>query len=458
MTAIEEFEVTDEQAAAVSDVVEDHFHDKKSARISAASISKTVSAFANADGGEIYLGVEDDGSWDGFEDHEAANGHIQMLDSLFPLGHGSHISFLRNQNRTGLVAQIQIHKSSAIVNATDGVPRVRRGARNQKVDTAEAMAILERNKGITSHETATVKADSALITNSATVIEFILGVVPSAEPERWLRMQQMIRDDLPTVGGLLLYADLPQATLPKSGIKLYRYRTSEDMGTRETLDFDPVTIEGPIYGLISEAVERTTDLVSSIQVLGPSGLEAVQYPPETLHEVITNAVLHRDYAIEDEVHIRVFDNRIEVQSPGTLPGHVTVDNILDERFARNPGIVRLINKFPNPPNKDVGEGLRTAFQAMRHLKLKDPVIEQRDASVVVAIRHEKLASAEELVMEDLKANDEITNTIARELTGITSENAMKEVFYRLRNAELIEPIPGRERGPKAAWQRKPRKK
>ena len=62
-------------------------------------------------------------------------------------------------------------------------------------------------------------------------------------------------------------------------------------------------------------------------------------------------------------------NRIEVQSPGRLPAHVTPKNILDERFARNGAIVRLLNKFPDPPNRDVGEGLNTAFDKMRELGL-----------------------------------------------------------------------------------------
>jgi ATP-dependent DNA helicase RecG len=57
--------------------------------------------------------------------------------------------------------------------------------------------------------------------------------------------------------------------------------------------------------------------------------------------------------------------------------------------------VRIINKFPDPPNKDVGEGLNTAFQAMRKMRLKDPIIDERDNSVLVNIRHERLASPEE---------------------------------------------------------------
>ncbi|WP_445305523.1 ATP-binding protein [Microcoleus sp. herbarium2] len=65
----------------------------------------------------------------------------------------------------------------------------------------------------------------------------------------------------------------------------------------------------------------------------------------------------------------MFDNRIEIENLGKLPGHVTVKNILKEQYARNGAIVRIINKFPNPPNKDVGEGLNTAFQAMAKLRL-----------------------------------------------------------------------------------------
>lgn len=116
--------------------------------------------------------------------------------------------------------------------------------------------------------------------------------------------------------------------------------------------------------------------------------------------------------------------------------------------------MRLVNKFPNAPNKDVGEGLNTAFEAMEKLRLKQPIIEERDNSVVVILRHEKLASPEQLVMEYLQAHNEITNLTARDLTGIRSENSMKDVFYRLRDRGLLEPVPGKTVGSKAAWQKK----
>lgn len=170
------------------------------------------------------------------------------------------------------------------------------------------------------------------------------------------------------------------------------------------------------------------------------GLESIEYPEETLHEIITNAVLHRDYSIAADIQIRIFDNRVEVESPGKLPGHVTVDNILDSQTARNPKIVRLINKFPEPPNKDVGEGLNTAFAAMEKLRLKSPVIKEQDTSVLVIIKHEKLASPEEIVIDYMKTHESIRNKEGRDITGIKSENKMKRVFYTLRDQGYIRMI------------------
>jgi ATP-dependent DNA helicase RecG len=132
-----------------------------------------------------------------------------------------------------------------------------------------------------------------------------------------------------------------------------------------------------------------------------------------------------------------------VLSPGTLPGHVTPENILDERFARNASIVRLINKFPNPPNKDVGEGLNTAFQAMREMKLKDPVIMQQGGYVKVVLRHESLGTPEEIVLEYLKTHDQIVNREARKVCFIGSENKMKRILQRMVLNNLIELVPGR---------------
>lgn len=449
-------EITKDQSQRILTLDEGHFQDLKGLDIKPASLTKSLSAFANADGGELFIGIDENKAagvrtWRGFADEEAVNGHLQAFEGLFPLGGDFDYEFLQAEAETTLVLHATIRKTKDIKRASDGTPYLRRGAQNLPVNTKEELDRLERNKGIRSFETSTVAVPMIVVTNSEAIIGFMLDVIPSAEPEAWLRKQLLIGDNKPTVAAVLLFADEPQAALPKrSAIKIYRYTTTEEEGARETLAFDPITIEGCLYDQIRHAVARTRELIEGVQVLGPEGLQTISYPEETLHEIITNAVLHRDYAIADDVHVRIFDNRVEVESPGRLPAHVTVETILDERFARNGQLVRLINKFPNPPNKDVGEGLNTAFAAMKRLKLREPVIQELPNAVLVNIRHQRLGTPEELILEYLQDHEEITNKTVRELTGIGSENKVKSIFNGLIKVKQIERVPDKG-GPSSAY-------
>lgn len=330
---------------------------------------------------------------------------------------------------------------------------MRRGAQSLPVEGEAALQRLRYDKGLSSFEDEPVAASTKDVSNSETVIDFLLNVVPTAEPEAWLEKQRVIVDGRVTVAGALLFSDEPQAVLPKrSAVKIFRYTTKEDQGERDMLAFDPITIEGPTYDMIYDAVDKAREVIESIQKVGAGGMETISYPPEALHEIVTNAVLHRDYSIAADIQVRIFDNRVEIESPGKFPGHVTPDNVLSEQFARNPKLVRLINKFPDAPNKDVGEGLNTAFEAMEKLRLKKPVIQERENSVLVVLRHESLGSPEQLILDYVTTHEEITNPIARELTGIKSENVVKRAFYRLRDRGLLEQVPGK-RGKNSAWRK-----
>ena len=87
---------------------------------------------------------------------------------------------------------------------------------------------------------------------------------------------------------------------------------------------------------------------------------------------------------------------------------------------------------------------------MAKLRLKEPIIKENDNSVLVIIKHEKLASPEELVVDYLLKNDSITNRIGRNITGIKSENSMKRIFWKLRDAGMLYMIGA---GSAAAWKK-----
>lgn len=107
-------------------------------------------------------------------------------------------------------------------------------------------------------------------------------------------------------------------------------------------------------------------------------------------------------------------------------------------FARNGAIVRLLNKFPDPPNKDVGEGLNTAFEKMNSLGLKEPQIEEKDNDVLVIIRHEPLASPEQTIMTYLDTHETVRNKDAREITHIRDSDKMKVILRQMAKRGEIE--------------------
>lgn len=454
--SFEERTLSEKDLISLFAIEENHFNDFKSKDIEGKKLSRTISAFANASGGDVYLGIREENEtkikhWEGFKSIEDANGFIQMISNLMVMTNNYEVVFLKHPVLATYVLQVTIFKTQSIVYCTDGkIPYVRKGAQNLPCDTPEKIRRLELDKGISSFENeAVAESDFSDVDNSAVWEKFKNSIVPDTSTEAWLKKQRLFVDKKLTVAALLLFSDEPQICLPKrSSIKIFRYQTRGE-AERDTLVGVPVTVEGCAYSQIYEAVSKTKEIIESIKKFGKE-FETIEYPEETLHEIITNAVLHRDYSITTDIQIRIFDNRVEVESPGKLPGYVTVDNILTAQSARNPKIVRLINKFPEAPNKDVGEGLNTAFEAMAKLRLKEPVIEENDNSVLVIIKHEKLASPEEIVVDYLLKNDSITNRIGRNITGIKSENSMKRIFWKLRDAGMLYMIGA---GSAAAWKK-----
>ena len=453
--SFEERTLLEKDLTSLLAIEENHFNDFKSKDVEGKKLSRTISAFANASGGDVYLGIREENAtktkhWEGFNTIEDANGFIQMISNLLILTN-NEVVFLKHPVLATYVLQVTIFKTQAIVYCTDGkVPYVRKGAQNLPCDTPEKIRRLELDKGISSFENEVVaESDLSDVDDSIVWEKFKKNIVPDTNTEAWLKKQRLFIGEKLTVAALLLFCDEPQICLPKrSSIKIFRHQTSGE-AERDTLVGAPVTVEGCAYGQIYEAVSKTKEIIESIRKLGKE-FETIEYPEETLHEIITNAVLHRDYSIATDIQIRIFDNRVEVESPGKLPGYVTIDNILTAQSARNPKIVRLINKFPEAPNKDVGEGLNTAFEAMAKLRLKEPIIKENDNSVLVIIKHEKLASPEELVVDYLLKNDSITNRIGRNITGIKSENSMKRIFWKLRDAGMVYMIGA---GSAAAWRK-----
>jgi ATP-dependent DNA helicase RecG len=457
--------ISEKEALEILGRGENHVWDDKSAKAKGATLQKIACAFANAEGGEFGVGIEDRKTglsgldrWQGFSYEEEGNHiHQTLVRDIKPaIPYVVEWLEIEGQPERGLVALVTIQKSDSVHETAAGETRLRNGAASLTLNAKEAMD-LSLSKGASSYEDqALAKLSADDLAKEEELRSFLESYSPTTEPLAFIHKLRLADEQgQATVASAVLYASNPPAVIPKKcAIKIARYQTGAEVGKREHLDGTPITVEGPAYSQIQEALRIVTEIIESVPHMESDGaLTPVSYPPEALKEIVVNAVIHRDYNISDDIHILIFDNRVEVRSPGVLPGHMTIENLLTERVARNRTISRLLNLYPDAPNKDIGEGLNTVFDKMKEAKLKEPIFKNTGNSFVVILGHAPLARPHGLVMKYLESNDEITNSIARGLTGITSENTMKEVFKQLQKNGHLERVP-EKLGNKAAW-RKP---
>lgn len=436
---------------------EDHFYDKKSIRIGGAGLQKALVGFANSDGGDLIIGLEDakteselNKQWQGCATLEEFNGLLQAITEITPQIPCS-MNFLSSKGNVGYILLIQIDKSSQVHQTSSKDIYIRKGAQTLPIKDPEQLISLKFSKGLASFEDVEVpNVPPEVIVESLAINKFLLDFSPKTDALEFCVNQNLldIRTWNPKVCGLVLFAANPSSVIPtRGGVRITRYETKEDEPERDHLASSEL-LELPTYDLIHSTVNRISEIMSNISIWAVDGLKKAAYPPEAIWEIVVNAIIHRDYSISDDVQIKIFDNRIEVQSPGRLPGFVTIENILDVRYSRNKQIIRTLARYKTPPNKDMGEGLNTAFQKMKEWQLKQPIIEEINNSVLVTIPHTPLAKPEELVLEFLKNNSSITNKQGRDITGIKSENTMKAVFYALRDAGHLKMLP---KGSKTEW-------
>ena len=457
---MKEHEISESDLLALSERTEGHFFDRKATAISGQKLQKIVVAFANADGGEIVVGIADDKDepdpkkrWNGHRTVEQFNGHLQAIHQLNP-SVDARYEFLKTDSRDTIVLHVFLERSADVNKTADGKVYQRAGAQSLPL-TAEQITELGFAKGARSYENMKLPDLRAeQVADAQELKSFLSDYSPSTDSLDYVVNQHLVdtTDWTPLVAGVLLFGDNPSAMLPrKCGVRISRYETREDDPEREHLK-ESHYIEGPSYQLIHESVNKITSILSGISMGFSKEPNKQGYPPEAIWEVFVNAIVHRDYSISDDVHVIIFNDRIEITSPGRLPGYVRVDNILDARFSRNSKLVRCLNRYRNAPNKDMGEGLNTAFQKMKEWKLKPPVIEETGNYIKVTIRHAPLALPTEAIMSFLEDHSEITNSQARHLTGIKSENAVKKEFYKLRDQGVIERVPNKGGG-HAAWRK-----
>lgn len=363
-----------------STLKENQYFDRKSARKDDKEIAKHISAFANSAGGKLVIGIEDNGEVTGFKRNGARDVENFERAALTtctptPIVRKERIPVVNSSGEDDYVLVLDIEASTghSIARASDDEVFLRQNDKSVRLNREQVLA-LEYDKGQRIFEDELVEGSSLDDVDHEVLDRYkeILGT--TAPDEQVLRSRRFMRDGKLTVAGALLFAQDPSAMMPQARVRVLRY-DGVKMETGERLN---ITKErcfcGPLPKVIQGAYELISSMLREFQFLGSDGkFQTVpEYPEFAWFEGIVNAVTHRDYSFRgDYIRVSMFDDRLEIVSPGALPNIVTLDNMRTTRYSRNPRIARTLVEFGWV--RELNEGVKRIYTEMQDSLLNDPV-------------------------------------------------------------------------------------
>jgi ATP-dependent DNA helicase RecG len=200
----------------------------------------------------------------------------------------------------------------------------------------------------------------------------------------------------PTYAGLLLFGRYPQQWLPNATLLAGRF---------PGVTLADVFIKQELSGTLPEQLRQAeafvrSNLRSVVRLAGLTHQELPEYPYEAVRELLVNAVAHRDYNLQgDNIHLYLFADRLEVHSPGGLPGPMNLENLLEARFSRNAVIAQVLSDLGFVER--LGYGLNRVVTALRQAGLPPPRFEETAGTFRVTLYSAAVASLGEGLPPDL---------------------------------------------------------
>lgn len=442
-------------------------------RVSGKMVGKALEAlcaFANTDGGTLALGVEDPAKAQGMdrlyglvENPEAVDEfRRKTLTHLLPAVDGLRWIRLACRLRDGTdghVLLLVVPPSPKVHSILEDGTWTRLDASNREM-TATEITELSYRRGVISAESEPVPVPLDLLeTDTWQRFASNRGFLSGDIGDRLYRIGLAKRTGgelQPVRAAVLLFAEEPGGLLAaqqtRADVRVFHYRGNRiEPGAVPNLLKPPKTISGPIPQQIAQASIAVLDELAAGLTLAASGFKTVhRYPERVIKEAITNAVIHRDYRMNRDILIRVFDNRIEIESPGLFPGTITPANVGKAgSFARNPLIARNLREFPEPPNVDAGEGVRMMFAEMRTANLFPPFFSEiRDtaqASVLVTLRNEERPPVWEQVSDWIDRHGFLGNSDLCQIAEVDTLKASKMLKRWVEQGVLLKDDTGGKR-------------
>ncbi len=299
--------------------------------------------------------------------------------------------------------------------------------------------------------------------------------LPGNEPAETILLRRSclhrVEDQLcPTYAGLLLFGRHPQQYVPNATLLAARFP-----GQAFSDEFFKQEMTGTLPEQLRQAEAfLQNNLRRVVRLVGLTHQEVLEYPFEAVRELIVNAVAHRDYNIQgDNIHLHIFSDRLEVHSPGGLPGPVTLENLLEARFSRNAVITQVLSDLGFVER--LGYGLDRVVTVMRQSGLRPPRFEEVAGTFRVTLFNDltpdrpdgipvdlsvysslDLNPRQKLVLSHLARNRRITSreyqelcpdvhaeTLRRDLADLVSRNVLLKIGDKRATYYIFKKIAGR---------------
>ena len=421
---------------------------------SSSDLAKLITAFYNTRGGTIVFGVEDETrrlvgvtSPQGIEE-----GVINILRARCSLDVMPSIEFVSYRGMEFVVVTCPQGARKPYLVSGETRPYVRVGSSNREAQDEEVRRLyIEGSEGgfeaLPCRGTTRADLSEELIAAYVRRREETSGQSLGLSWEEALRGLGCLVEQGetwgPTNAGVMLFAEEPQRFIGQAEVTCVRFK-----GTDVVTYIDRRDLRGPLYQLVDDAeqfIYRHMKIGRRIE--GFVGVEYREYPQEAVREALVNAVVHRDYSRRGQrIRVFIFDDRIEVYSPGTLPPGVSLEKMRrlePQSVLRNPIIVGVFRDLGSRYIERLGTGIRRMALAMEGHGLPRPRFEELGSEFRVTLMGPgerfmeeaavRPAWAEGLNERQVEAvlyvgeHGRITNREYRNLTGIGRRWATKEL-------------------------------
>ena len=359
-------------------------------------LAETLVAFANGNGGTAIIGVagrvrpriEGISHFDAVEEAalEAALACTPPL--VLPLPRPV-------EHAAGMVLLIEVPAGMPHVYSLHGKYLRRDGPSNAPLSPHELRQLL-LDRGEVGWERLCPETAMLEDLDPEKIAQYVARIGPAAEtdPAGWLfRRGCLARNEdgsyRPTNAGMLLFTTDTERDYPQCEITLVRYA-----GLEMSDEFERIDIRTSLPDQVRRAeLWLNEHMRRGSRMVGLERDDWTEYPPAAVREALVNAVAHRDYTVRGEgIRIAMFADRLEVYSPGRLPGHVTLDNIAEERFSRNETLVQVLADLGLIER--LGYGINRMQRQMADAGLPPPEFRETAAGFLVTLKGKALLMPE----------------------------------------------------------------